>query len=51
MRLSSVCLLLIAAATPGVGAEPDPVKKDLDALQGSWTVESMLYNGKEIKDK
>ena len=51
MRQSSIFLLLIAAAAPGFGAEPDPSKKDLDIMQGAWTVESMLYNGKEIKDK
>jgi uncharacterized protein (TIGR03067 family) len=49
MRLSCICLLI--AGSIGIAAEPDVAKKDLDACQGTWTVESMEYNGKELKDK
>jgi uncharacterized protein (TIGR03067 family) len=50
MRLTCVCLIL-AAVVPIAAAEPDAVKKDLDVLQGEWAVESLEYNGKELKDK
>ena len=48
MRLVCVFLLVVS---PLLAAEPDPAKKDLDALQGAWSVESLEYNGKELKDK
>jgi uncharacterized protein (TIGR03067 family) len=48
MRLACVCLLAGVAA--GFAAEPDSVKKDLDALQGAWAVEGLEYNAKDVKD-
>jgi uncharacterized protein (TIGR03067 family) len=42
---------LVVVAIGTVAAEPDPAKKDVDALQGAWTVESLEYNGKQLKDK
>jgi uncharacterized protein (TIGR03067 family) len=50
MRLACFCLLAGVAAA-GLAAEPDPVKKDLDALQGVWAVEGLEYNAKDVKDK
>jgi uncharacterized protein (TIGR03067 family) len=51
MRLASVCLLFGIAVIPGKATEPDPAKKDLDALQGAWTIEALEYNGNNLKDK
>jgi uncharacterized protein (TIGR03067 family) len=51
MRLAFVCLLVGVAVIPGKAAEPDPAKKDLDALQGEWAIEALEYNGKDLKGK
>jgi uncharacterized protein (TIGR03067 family) len=51
MRLVLVCLLAAATVIPGFAAEPEAAKKDLASLQGKWLVESLEYNGKELKDK
>jgi uncharacterized protein (TIGR03067 family) len=51
MRLASVCLLFGIAVFPGKAPEPDPPKKDLEAIQGAWAIEALEYNGKDLKDK
>jgi uncharacterized protein (TIGR03067 family) len=50
MRFATVAVLLLAVVAP-LRAEDDKVKKDLKALEGTWNVESLEYNGKDIKDK
>ena len=49
MRLPLAVLILIVSTAHA--AEPDPAKKELAGFQGEWTVESMQYNGKEMKDR
>lgn len=50
MRL--VCFsVVIGLALSVLAAEPDPVRKDVDALQGAWAVEGLEYNDKDLKDK
>jgi uncharacterized protein (TIGR03067 family) len=44
-------IIFLITAAASLAAEPDPSKKDLGALQGAWAVESLEYNGKQLKDK
>jgi uncharacterized protein (TIGR03067 family) len=48
-----MCALVLIVLFSGTlaGTEPDQAKKDLDALQGAWAVQSLEYNGKQLKDK
>src|SRR5262245_25942057 len=39
---------LLAMALPAAAAPDDPVKKELEKLQGTWVVQSIVFNGKEI---
>lgn len=50
MRLTCVCLLL-AVASPSLAEDKNPVKKDLQGLEGTWTIEGLEYGAKDIKDK
>jgi uncharacterized protein (TIGR03067 family) len=49
MRWAYICLL-VSVACSVFADEPAPAKKDLDALQGTWTVESLEYDGQNETD-
>jgi uncharacterized protein (TIGR03067 family) len=51
MRLICLCLLVGHLAAFGLAAEPDPAKKDLDALQGEWNIAALEYNGQDLTGK
>jgi uncharacterized protein (TIGR03067 family) len=46
-----VCLLIAVAAVSPLAGQPNQGKKELDALQGTWLVEALEYNGQDFKDK
>src|SRR5687768_1154924 len=41
-------LLLGTLWAAGASAQDDKAKKDLEALQGTWEVEALEYNGKDV---
>ncbi len=45
MRLAMLGLLLCFVAPGSPAADSDPAKKATDALDGTWEVESLEYNG------
>lgn len=51
MRTGCVCVVICLTAVSAWTGQPNQAKKDLDAIQGTWLVEGLLYNGKDFKDK
>lgn len=51
MRSASVCLLICLTAVCSLAAQPAQEKKDMEAMQGTWLVEVLDYNGKDFKEK
>jgi uncharacterized protein (TIGR03067 family) len=41
-------VVLVGAGRAGDAKDKDPAKRDLDALQGSWTSTVVTYNGKDF---
>jgi uncharacterized protein (TIGR03067 family) len=51
MRLAYICCLLGTLTTTALADDKADAKKDLKALEGNWDVESLVFNGEELKDK
>jgi uncharacterized protein (TIGR03067 family) len=50
MRKSVLALALLAACAVAFAADDDQAKKDLKALQGTWTYSKNVVNGKEASE-
>jgi uncharacterized protein (TIGR03067 family) len=50
MRKSVLALALLAACAMTFAADDDQAKKDLKALQGTWTYSKNVVNGKEASE-
>ena len=50
MRFLCVSLVFLTVAAASF-ADDKAIQQDLKALEGTWTVEALEYNGKDIKDK
>jgi uncharacterized protein (TIGR03067 family) len=50
MRKSVLALGLLAACAVAFAADDDQAKKDLKALQGTWTYSKNVVNGKEASE-
>jgi uncharacterized protein (TIGR03067 family) len=51
MRLAYISLLITLAAVGLRAGQSAQVKNDVNALQGTWLVEALEYNGNDITDK
>src|SRR5262245_28630662 len=50
MRKTVLALALLAACAMAFAADDDQTKKDLKALQGTWTYSKHVANGKEAPE-
>jgi uncharacterized protein (TIGR03067 family) len=48
MRRFCACLLALVLVVSAVGAGSEKAKKDLAALQGTWEVKTLEYDGKDL---
>jgi uncharacterized protein (TIGR03067 family) len=51
MRSGFICFLSSLISINVLAGEASQAKKDLDAMQGTWLVEALEYNGKDFKEK
>jgi uncharacterized protein (TIGR03067 family) len=50
MRWIGTGLILGGLALFTAAADPDPAKEDLKALQGTWAIESITFNGDDVSN-
>ena len=50
MRWTCMGLIVGSLAVCATAADPDPGKEDLKALQGTWVIESITYNGDDVSN-